>query len=247
MRLHTDIPMAGAGGRCRDTAVMDASRRDAEGALAPGLHDDVSTDACDDLAAVAEWLSAQIVRPPDAAMVAAARSVAGQLMLQQMGQMLGCEPEMDRLRRLMASGSADTVCVALERRHVALFEGVFAQRALPPYASCWDGTGRLCGPAVDRMRALMRQLDIRLADGVGEMPDHLGVQLALLAEAMRQRNREAVAVLMTELAWAERFGMALMNAEGQGFYGIFAQILAVFLERVRASCRWSAETCEAGA
>lgn len=191
----------------------------------------------DDLAAVAEWLSAQIIRPPDAGMVQAARSVAGQLMLQRMGHMLGCGPDMDRLRRLVASGSSEEVRVALERRHAALFEGIFGYRALMPYASAWDGTGRLCGPAVDRMRALMRRLDIRLADGVGEMPDHLGVQLALMAEAMRRQDREAVAQLLGDMTWVGRFGMALMNTEGNGFYGIFAQILSVFLQQVRLACR----------
>ena len=40
------------------------------------------------LADVAEWLSAQFLAPPDAAMVEAARSVRGQLLLAQMGALL---------------------------------------------------------------------------------------------------------------------------------------------------------------
>lgn len=120
------------------------------------------------LADAAEWLSAQFLAPPDAAMVEAARSVRGQLLLAQMGALLDRPDEMGRLRSLLSADAVPVVVQGLQRSHVALFEGIFRNRSVAPYASVWDGTGRLFGPAVERMQRLLHDLDIRLDEGFHE-------------------------------------------------------------------------------
>lgn len=182
-----------------------------------------------DLALVAEWLAAQIMTPPDTAMVEAARARPGRDALDGIGGLLARQEEMDRLLHLMTEGAAAEVAVALQRRHTALFEGIFHQRCLPPYASVWDGTGRLCGPAVGRMQAILRRLDVHLADDCHEMADHLGLQLAALAEALRQDRADVVHEVLAELHWVERFADALIKTDGDGFYGTLAGLLSAFV------------------
>ncbi len=183
------------------------------------------------LADVAEWLSAQFLAPLDAAMVEAARSVRGQLLLAQMGALLDRPDEMGRLRSLLSADAVPVVVQGLQRSHVALFEGIFRNRSVAPYASVWDGTGRLFGPAVERMQRLLHDLDIRLDEGFHEPPDHLGVQLQALAEALRQPQAARVARVLDELAWTERFAAALGRLDGDGYFGVAARLLPPLLER----------------
>lgn len=186
-----------------------------------------------DLALAAQWLSAQFLAPPDAEAVQASRALATQAVLETLGVLLNAQAEMSHLRRMLADGDPRTLAERLQQRHVALFEGVFRQRALPPYASCWDGHGRLCGPATSRMQAILRRLDVHLAEGQHELPDHLGVQLAALALALERQDADGCALLLTELDWAYRFAAALTAADRDGFYASLAQLLTALLDRLR--------------
>lgn len=172
-----------------------------------------------DLALAAQWLSAQFMAAPDAEAVRMVSSVQGQQALCVLGELIGCEAEMDRLRRLLSAQTPDAVAASLQRRHTALFEGIFHQRGCMPYASSWDGAGRLCGPAVGRMQDILRRLDLHLDEGCREMPDHLGIQLAALAVALQRQDAGVV--------------QALLAADGEGFYATLAQVLMALLDRVR--------------
>ncbi|MBY6264954.1 hypothetical protein EI613_23980 [Azospirillum sp. 412522] len=186
-----------------------------------------------DLVFVAEWLAQQFLSPPDVQHVEAARSMPGQIALRRIGDRLGQPAAADALCQLLAAGSAADVTLAVERRHTALFEGIFRQRSVPPYASLWDGTGRLCGPAVDCMRAVLRDLDMHVQADCVEPPDHLAIQLAALAEAMRQRRTAAVTDLTDQMrVWTGRFAAALIRADGVGYYGNLARFLLSLLDRI---------------
>ncbi|CAO3424453.1 hypothetical protein [Azospirillum endophyticum] len=89
-----------------------------------------------DLVFVAEWLAQQFLSPPDLQQVEAARSMAGQIALRRIGHRLGQPAAADALCQLLAAGSAADVTLAIERRHTALFEGIFRQRSVPPYPAC---------------------------------------------------------------------------------------------------------------
>ncbi|AWB07161.1 hypothetical protein A6A40_19005 (plasmid) [Azospirillum humicireducens] len=186
-----------------------------------------------DLVFIAEWLAQEFLSPPGIGQVEAARTMAGQIALRRIGDCLGQPAAADALCQLLTAGSAEDVTPAIQRRHTALFEGIFRQRSVPPYASLWDGTGRLCGPAVDRMRAVLRDLDMHVQADCAEPPDHLAIQLAALAEAMRQRRAEAVADLAEQmLVWVGRFATALIRADGVGYYGNLARFLLSLLDRI---------------
>ncbi|ANB36411.1 TorA-specific chaperone [Rhodovulum sulfidophilum] len=188
---------------------------------------DMSEEEAADLAFMAEFLASLLLTPPDRDCLQALRSMQGQVSLGRIGGYLGEETAVDAIRQILTAGSAEEVAVSLERRHTALFEGIFRQRSLPPYASAWDGTGRLCGPAVGRMQQILRDLDIHL-EGTSEMPDHIGIQLATLAEALRRGRPDIAARLLDELDWCARFGAALIKADDTGFYGALARLVLAF-------------------
>ena len=108
-----------------------------------GLAAEVSPPVAADLADVLDWLAAQFIRAPQREQVHAARSVVGQMLLREMGEVLGNETLMARLGQHLSEGTEEEVTVALQRRYTALFEGVFPRRCALPYASAWQGSGRL--------------------------------------------------------------------------------------------------------
>ncbi|OLP05953.1 molybdopterin-dependent oxidoreductase [Rhodoferax antarcticus] len=123
--------------------------------------------------------------------------------------------------------------VILQRRHAALFEGIFRHRSVAPNASVWDGTGRQFGPAVERMQQLLRDLDVRVACDCKEPADHVALELVALAQALRQGRTQSIQALLSEMqGWTAGFAPALIRADGNGFYGQAAQLLTALLEKI---------------
>ncbi|MBK1698934.1 TorD/DmsD family molecular chaperone [Rhodovibrio salinarum] len=190
---------------------------------------------CDaaELAFVAEWLAEQFLTPPETDRVQAMRTLQGQVALHSIGEFVDQGRASDAICRCLAADTVANVTVALQRRHTALFTGIFRHRAISPYASVWDGTGRLYGPAVGRMRALMRNLDVHLDASCTEPADHLSIELVLLAEALREERADCLEALSVELrSWTGPFIAALTRVDGDGFYGSLARLLNGFLDKL---------------
>jgi len=174
----------------------------------------------------------QFIRMPQREQVHAARSVVGQMLLREMGEVLGNETLMARLGQHLSEGTEEEVTVALQRRYTALFEGVFPRRSTLPYASAWQGSGRLYDAPVARMQQLLQTLGMTLAQTNHEPPDHLAVQLAALAQALRQECWATVQVLLVEMDWVAPFCRAMARLDGEGYYGVMAEVLPAALTRV---------------
>jgi TorA-specific chaperone len=186
-----------------------------------------------DLAFVAEWLAQQFLAPPEKAQVQEMRGIRGQAALCWIGGVLDQQKAAQAICLELSPGTTDEITVTLQRRYTALFEGIFRQRGAPPYASMWDGTGRLFGPAVERMQHLLRDLDVHMAADCTEPADHVAVQLAALAEALRQNRVETIRTLHSEMhGWIGRFTDALIAAEGSSFYGNAARFLSALVEKI---------------
>ena len=185
------------------------------------------------LAFVAEWLAQQFLTAPDVERLEAMGTMQGQAALQWIGDTLGEPAAAQAMCLELASGSTTDMSVVLQRRHAALFEGIFRQRNVPPYASAWDGTGRLFGPAVERMQHLLRDLDVRVASDCKEPADHIALQLVALAEALRQDRVQSIQALLAEMqSWTGGFTAALIRAEANGFYANAAQLLNALLKEI---------------
>ena len=126
-----------------------------EGAGARAMTGTANTPAAEahDLAFVAEWLAQQFLVAPDAERLEAMRSMQGQVALHWIGDTLDQQLAAEAICLELAGAPAARMSVELQRRHAALFGGIFRQRGAPPHASVWDGTGRLFGPAVERMQS----------------------------------------------------------------------------------------------
>lgn len=197
-----------------------------------GLAAEVSPPVAADLADVLDWLAAQFIRAPQREQVHAARSVVGQMLLREMGEVLGNETLMARLGQHLSEGTEEEVTVALQRRYTALFEGVFPRRCALPYASAWQGSGRLYDAPVARMQKLLQTLGMELAPTNHEPADHLAVQLAALAQALRQERWPTVQALLVEMDWMAPFCRAMARLDGEGYYGVMSEVLPVALARV---------------
>lgn len=186
-----------------------------------------------DFAVVAEWLAQQFLTAPDAERLEAMRSMQGQVALHSIGDMLDQQLAAEVICFELASTPAAEMSVDLQRRHTVLFGGIFRQRGAPPYASIWDGTGRLFGPAVERMQQLLRELDVHVAPECKEPADHVAIELLALAEALRQDRTQLIDTVLTEMrGWSARFTAALVSADGHGFYGNAARFLTALLDKI---------------
>ena len=180
-----------------------------------GLAAEVSPPVAADLADVLDWLAAQFIRAPQREQVHAARSVVGQMLLREMGEVLGNETLMARLGQHLSEGTEEEVTVALQRRYTALFEGVLPRRCALPYASAWQGSGRLYDAPVVRMQQLLQMLG-----------------MAALAQALRQARWPTVQALLVEMDWMAPFCRAMARLDGEGYYGVMSEVLPVVLARV---------------
>ena len=197
-----------------------------------GLAAEVSPPVAADLADVLDWLAAQFIRAPQREQVHAARSVVGQMLLREMGDVLGNETLMARLGRHLSEGTEEEVTEALQRRYTALFEGMFSRQCALPYASAWQGSGRLYDAPVTRMQKLLQTLCMELAPTNHEPADHLAVQLAALAQALRQERWPTVQALLVEMDWVAPFCRAMARLDGEGYYGVMSEVLPAALARV---------------
>lgn len=178
------------------------------------------------LIGLAEWLAGWFLHPPTAAQIARFQSPETLAALGLMDDILNLAGQGQAFHHLLCAWPANELAVELQRRHTELFQGIFAGRCLPPYASFWDGTGHLYGPAVERIMRLMTALDVSLQPDCVEAPDHLGVELLLYAEALRRRRSDLAADMQGEIGqWTDIFIKALIYWDGHGYYGQLARFL----------------------
>jgi TorA specific chaperone len=205
--------------------------------------EELGDEACADLAFMAEWLAQQFLGAPDAQRLVDMRSASGQVAVQWIGECLEVPAVAASICREVADSPPEALALTLQRRHTALFEGIFRHRSVPPYASVWDGTGHLFGPAVEHTRALLRELEVHLAADCCEPPDHIAIQLAALAAALRQAREDLLGELLEAMrGWTGRFGEALIAADGHGFHANLARLLAALLDTIALNCPRAAAT-----
>lgn len=116
---------------------------------------------------------------------------------------------------------------ALNRAWTLLFTGAGGPGGVPPYASAHTES-RLYGAAAARMQAELTRLEMSVAADCHEPPDHVAIELAVLAELLwREAPAEAEAFRRTELAWLPAFCRGCEAADPTGFYAASARLLAV--------------------
>ncbi len=183
------------------------------------------------------WLASIFAAPLDAEAIAASRIVANEFAaISPMPSLVpGLRQMYDALDALPAGPEG---VAALSRSYTLLFSGAGGANAVPPYESAFTlPDNRLYGPSESRMRGLLAELDLRVAEGVAEPADHLAIELAAMAALT---NPAAPAAHRSELvrnlnAWLPAFSAACAAQDRCGFYAGAALLAAALAAQERAT------------
>ena len=179
---------------------------------------------------LADLLAAIFARPLTGAAVAGLRAMATAGLFDEIGAMLGCRSAARRMAAALLVGAPEAVARDLQRRHAVLFEGAGGPRTVSLCESAHDENApRLYGRPVAEMRAVLLRLGMAPAPSCREPEDHLAIQLAALAAALRARDDQAAAALTRRLSrWTPRLRRALGHADPGGFFEAGAAMAAAF-------------------
>lgn len=192
------------------------------------------------------WCAALFLRPPDAKALAAYRSVEGRRLLDALGADEAFAPAAAILREATRPG-ADLSKAArqFEGAHSSAFL-TGGRKSAPPYASFWlSERGLLFQEPTRTMSRLLAETAVRPDDGVREPPDHIGLQLNLLAElSERSQDGRPIPVDPREFArdhiltWLPAFAASCARQANPFFYSALAKGLT---EAIASASRWSGD------
>ncbi|MBK1624827.1 TorD/DmsD family molecular chaperone [Afifella marina] len=203
---------------------LGTTRPGAHEASAPGFGRDEETIF------VADWLSGLFIAPLDEGAIEAYRSGPAAALLFEIAEAFGCPEAGRRLDAVLASGEAHAVAGELSRQYTRLFDGLGGPQTIALYESATRGGHRLFQEPFAEMQAVLRHLDVAVGQACPEPADHLSIELAAFAAAMRQGDGVMAAALAQRLnGWVPPLAEAIAKADPEGFYGAAGLILAGFL------------------
>ncbi|MGV8938589.1 MAG: TorD/DmsD family molecular chaperone [Allorhizobium sp.] len=181
------------------------------------------------MAVVANWIGGLFLAPQTAE--ALERHLEAGDLLEEIGQQLDCLAGTRRMNEVLAKAPIEVISKNLERRYFALFEGMAGRHTVPLYESGYAGTGtRLFQQPVTDMECLLRDLDLSVEATCCEPADHISIELAVLAAALRSGNGEIARSLAQRLSrWGPGFVARLCEEDGDEFYGAAAVVLYAFI------------------
>ncbi len=178
------------------------------------------------------WLAGVFAAPLDGHALAESRADTEQF--EAVAQYAALAPGLRRMRDALADLPSGAEGVAtLAHAYTRLFSGAGGPDTVSPYESAFTTpNGRLFGAAEARMRALLGDLNLRVADGVGEPADHIAIELAAMAElagpAAKSPQRAALARSLRD--WLGAFRDACAAHDPHGFYAGAATVAAALAD-----------------
>ena len=190
-------------------------------------------------ALLAEWMAGLFMAPLSPSAVANYRDGLGATLLDILADELGCESDAQRMRSALTTDASTTaVARKLSAAFTRLFDGVGGHRTVSLYESAHvSASGRLFQAPAGDIARLLRQANMSTDSMVREPPDHLSIELALLARLIRQDSAQQAQITLLDdhlLAWVPIFADRCCAADGTGFYAGAAQTLTGFLLAQRA-------------
>lgn len=191
-------------------------------------------------ASIAEWLAGLFVAPPSADMVVSYRKEIGATFFEALAE----EPECAAGARQMQSAlikDAEPAAVArkLGAAFTQLFDGAGGDKTVSLYESAHVSvSGRLFQAPAINMERFLRRSNVSINNAFREPPDHLSIELALLARLIRHgTSYQAQATLLDDhlLVWVPIFADRCRQTDWTGFYAGAAGALTGFLTTQRAS------------
>lgn len=136
--------------------------------------------------------------------------------------------------------SDDALAIDLASSFARLFLGAGGRRSAPPYESVYSGeTGNTHGAATAEMQTLLRRYGLAPSGDFSEPPDHIAIQLTVMAELIGGEELEPSQSMRRQrdflnrhlLSWTPRFLAACFEHDPSGFYAGLARLTGAFLER----------------
>lgn len=107
----------------------------------------------------------------------------------------------------------------LNEEFTRLFRGVVPHSPEPPYESLYRD-GALYGPSAGAVREAYRAAGVDVDAQTGELADHLGIELHVVAELRERDDVESLREFVREhpLAWFDDFAATVEEADPVAFY-----------------------------
>jgi TorA-specific chaperone len=185
----------------------------------------------DNVVVAIDWIAGLFSAPPTPESVLALRSVEGEMALSAISELSGCPDAVGAMRSSLLGETPASVERTLASTYAHLFDGVGGPETVALCESAYTGVfPRLYGQASDDMRQLLDSMSLTTVSSFREPPDHLSVELGLLAHAIRLGQTADVQLLLKKLLrWVPCAAARLNEVDATGFYNGAAQILVVLL------------------
>lgn len=178
------------------------------------------------------WLAALLAREPAAETIATYRGPDGQMLLAALRELPAIAPPVDELRRLIeAQGDDLALARDLAGAFAHVFHGVGGRRSAPPCASFYrHASGRVMQAEAGDMTAELDAIGLGIAAHMHEPPDHVAVQLAVMAHLVETAGTGTQKRFLTRhlAPWIGAFSDRCASAPQAGLYAVIARAAADF-------------------
>lgn len=182
------------------------------------------------LAQTLEWLANVFLAPPYAAEIAAYRRGPAAVWLEQLGAAGVLADGIRQMRGALSGDGADAELAAhLGKTHATLFSGLGGPATVSPYQSAYEGDGRLYQAAAADMAVLLRAHNMHVSRTWAEAPDHLAVELSLLARLLVSGHGDADGLIERLRRWLPAFADRCAAQDPSGFWSGAAMALTSLL------------------
>lgn len=177
-----------------------------------------------------QWLANVFLAPPSMPEIDAYRRGPAAIWLEQLGVSELLAEGIGQLRGALSVGVADQELAArLGKAHGALFSGLGGPATVPPYESAYEGDGRLFQAAATDMAVLLKAHGMHVSRTWAEAPDHLAVELSLLARLLVSGHGDADGLTKRLRGWLPVFADRCAVLDPTGFWSGAANALISLL------------------
>lgn len=185
-------------------------------------------------AAAYRWLAGIFARELSRQALAVYRTEDGRALLDAFGVLPGLAPLSHTLSRLTNAPTdrvARATALDLAGEFARLFHGVAGRYQASPCASFYrDPNGRMMQAEAGAMQQQLAALGFKLAESMREPPDHVAVQLAVMAQLVDNAPVSVQVVFLERnlTSWLGEFSMRCTHAPRAEFYPVAARSAADF-------------------
>ncbi|WP_205583913.1 molecular chaperone TorD family protein [Neorhizobium sp. NCHU2750] len=172
--------------------------------------------------------------PPDQTFVENLRREETVILFTELGEIFECNDATGAMLGLVNAGGPSEIKRILERCYTDLFEGITGPRTVLLYESAYYGDGhRLFQEPLSEMNATLQRLDIAVDAACAEPADHLAIELAALAYALKCGDMQEAAGLVGRLrTWTLVLSSRLQASDQVGFYAAATKLLVAYLSAI---------------